>query len=214
MASWSQHLSAGGVYALTPESVNPDTLLNNVRQALAGGVGMLQYRHKSVQPESGRELAMALRELTREYQVPLIINDHVALASEVGADGVHLGRDDIGIEEARQHLPADCLIGVSCYNDLERAAALARLGADYLAFGSLYPSSTKPGAVRCSTQTLAEARGRFDLPIVAIGGINSRNVGQVAEAGADWVALINGLFDAADIEAAARTLKESLTAAT
>ena len=213
MSAWHDQLMAGGVYALTPVAPDRRSLLDQVRQALTGGVGMLQYRDKSVNTDERQRTAEALREMTREFGVPLIINDHVDLAVAVAADGVHLGVDDVTLAEAREQLPLDSIIGVSCYNDLQRAAALAAAGADYLAFGSLFPSGTKPEAVHCPDAVLTQARQRFDLPIVAIGGINIENAPKAIQAGAHWLAVIDGLFSAPDISIAAQTLKAATAAA-
>ncbi|MEN7520418.1 thiamine phosphate synthase, partial [Bordetella pertussis] len=148
--------------------------------------------------------------LCRELGVVFLVNDHWKLALDVGADGAHLGRDDADPATVRAQAGAGLLLGVSCYNDLRRADALLAAGADYVAFGTVFASPTKPEAVHAPLQTLTEARARVlacPAPrpaVVAIGGITPANVSQVAQAGADSAAVISGLFEAPDIQAAAR----------
>ncbi len=132
-----------------------------------------------------------------------IVNDSLDLAAAVDADGVHLGRDDADLRRARTALPGK-VIGISCYDDPARARAAADAGADYVAIGSMFPSSTKPGAVRAPLESLARARTGSGLPVAAIGGITVENAPRVVAAGADMLAVISALFDAADVRAAAR----------
>lgn len=189
-----------GLYAITPEGLEGAELLDDVARALSGGAEILQYRAKS---QAARETARVLVELCRSHGAFLIVNDDPELAAEVDADGVHLGRDDESIDRARRLIGPDRIIGVSCYNDLERAARLAAQGADYLAFGSMFPSPTKPDAVRCLPKVLTAARG-LGKPVVAIGGITLDHAPELIAAGADMLAVISDLFDAPDIEARAR----------
>jgi thiamine-phosphate pyrophosphorylase len=188
-----------GLYAITPESGETDLLLGQVAQALQGGIALLQYRRKARQ--SLRE-ALALAAQCRARGVPFIINDDVALALEAGADGVHLGRDDGEVAAARSKLKGK-MLGVSCYDSLAAARAAVAAGADYVAFGSVFASPTKPAAVRAPLGLFAEARG-LGVPLVAIGGITLQNAPQLIAAGADALAVISDLFDAADIAARAR----------
>src|SRR5262249_15833470 len=148
--------------------------------------------------------AKALRDLCRRSSAALIINDHVELARDVDADGVHVGQDDAAITHARAQLGCARIIGASCYNELERARLAQAHGADYVAFGSFFPSTVKPGAVRAPLTLLAQARAQIRLPIVAIGGISLANAPQLVAGGADAVAVISALFAAPDVEAAAR----------
>ncbi|MBY6204034.1 thiamine phosphate synthase [Halomonas denitrificans] len=188
------------LYLLTPDGLGRDELLRRCRAALAAGVDWLQYRAKAgADPETAR----LLRALTRETGARLIINDDPALARSVGADGVHLGRDDGSLAEARDRLGADALIGASCYDDLERAERLAAAGADYLAFGAVFASPTKPDAVRCPLDVLGRAR-RFGRPVVAIGGITADNAAEALAAGADRVAVLSDVFAAPDVAARVR----------
>lgn len=186
-----------GLYAITPAVAEAVEVLDYARQVLSGGAVVLQYRDKSSGPERLR-VALELRALCQQHNALLIINDDIKLASQSGADGVHLGRDDEALVQARERLGAEAVIGISCYNDLKRARDAATAGADYLAFGSVYPSGTKPDAVRCPLSLLDEARG-FGLPVVAIGGITLDNAPAVIRAGADMLAVIGDLATAADI---------------
>jgi thiamine-phosphate pyrophosphorylase len=179
-------------------------LLRQVRQALSGGAAILQYRNKSAGTSLQLEQATALRGLTCEFGIPFVVNDDVALAHQVNADGVHLGASDTGAKAARMVLGSHKIIGVSCYNRLSLAREAIASGADYVAFGSFFPSGVKPGAVKADTELLYQARTEFDVPLVAIGGITTLNGASLVDAGADALAVISALFGAADIQAAAQ----------
>lgn len=202
-----------GVYLLTPDWDDTARLLAVTEAALAAGVRALQYRHKQAPRTLALEQAAALRALTRAHGALLIVNDDARLARAVDADGVHIGRDDGAVEHARAHLVAGMSVGVSCYDRFDAAEVATAQGADYVAFGSVFASRTKPGAVRAPLSLLARARGlrRTDgrpPGTVAIGGIDADNIGQVAAAGAQAAALIAAIYDAADPFAAARRLIE------
>ncbi len=188
-----------GLYAITPDEPHTDILIDKVGQALRGGASALQYRNKTAGTALRLEQGRALAALCRAAGAAFIVNDDLALALELGADGAHLGADDGDLAEARRRLGQDKLLGVSCYDRVELAQAAAQAGADYLAFGSVFSSSIKPGAVRAPLAIFAEARRSFSLPLVAIGGITLQNAPQVFAAGADAVAVISALFDAGDI---------------
>ena len=192
------------LYVVTPDIAATALLLAATQAALAGGARLVQYRNKTAAENLRGEQASALRELCRRGGAAFIINDHVELAREIDADGVHVGADDASVAVARSRLGRGKIIGVSCYNDLSRAQSAAAQGADYVAFGSFFASSVKPGAVRAPLALLREARQRLRLPVVAIGGITLDNAGALIRAGADAVAVISALFDAPDIEIAAR----------
>lgn len=193
-----------GLYAITPEQADTARLLRQVRAALAGGAAVVQYRSKGRDVALQHEQASELIALCHAFGVPLIVNDSLRLADLSGADGVHLGREDGSLRQARIVLGAEKMIGMSCYNDLELALAAEAGGADYVAFGSFFPSATKPGAVAAPLDLLQEARKRLHVPIIAIGGITPENAPVLIEAGAAAIAVISGLFDAPDIELAAR----------
>ena len=175
------------------------------RAAIKGGARLLQLRDRA--GEKGPMLAVAtkLRELCAREGVLFIINDHLDLALATGADGLHLGQKDLPLKEARRLLPIDSLLGLSCHS-LEEAKWAEEAGADYIALGSIFPTTSKEKAVVIGVETLARARKAVSLPIVAIGGINQENVAQVLQAGARAVAVISAVLGPADIEAAARGL--------
>src|SRR5438128_726295 len=160
-----------GLYAVTPDVVETSGLVAKVAAAIAGGALAVQFRNKIASPSLQREQALALRAVCKAREVTFIINDDVDLAFDVGADGVHLGRDDATVAVARERLGSSRLIGASCYDSLQLAEAAVAAGADYIAFGSFFPSVVKPAAVRADVAMLAEAKARWPLPVVAIGGI-------------------------------------------
>lgn len=188
-----------GLYAITPDEARTEVLVRKVALALQGGASVVQYRNKTAGPELQREQGRALAALCRAEGAAFVINDNLALALELDADGVHLGGEDGDLAEARRRLGTDKLLGASCYDRMELAEAAVQAGVDYLAFGSVFSSVTKPGAVRAPLALFAEARRSFALPLVAIGGITLQNAHQVFAAGADAVAVISALFDADDI---------------
>ena len=183
-----------GLYAITPQGPG---LIEKAREALEGGVVLLQYRNKAARLSEANELAA----LARRYHVPLIVNDDVDLALEVGAQGVHLGRDDGDLAKARRKMKGK-ILGVSCYDDLEAARTAVRAGADYVAFGSVFASPTKPGAVRAPLGLFREGKS-LKVPLAAIGGITLENAPAVIAAGAGLLAVISDLFDAPDIRSRA-----------
>jgi thiamine-phosphate pyrophosphorylase len=192
-----------GLYAITPDEPDSALLAEKVRQALAGGVQALQYRSKLADARLKREQAGALAVMCRKARVPFIVNDDLMLALQLDADGVHLGGKDGDLAHARMLLGRGKLLGASCYDRIELALAAARAGADYVAFGSVYGSGTKPAAVRAPLALFAEARSQISLPLVAIGGITLQNAREVYAAGADALAVIGAIFDATDIAASA-----------
>lgn len=199
----SERARLRGLYAVTPEMADTPRLVALVRGALAGGAALVQYRAKALDEARALEQARALAAICRAAGVPLIVNDSVELALAAGADGVHLGRDDGDAARARQRLPRG-IIGVSCYADVGRARDAARAGADYVAVGSVFPSSTKPSAVHAPLALLRDAAKASALPVAAIGGITPDNARLAIDAGADMVAVISAIFDAPDVEGAAR----------
>lgn len=202
-----------GLYAITPESADTADLQRRVQQALQGGARIVQYRSKSADAALRLSQAQALRALTSEHGVTFIVNDDAQLALAVDADGVHLGATDGEIAAARALLGADRLIGASCYNQLALAREATQAGADYVAFGAFFVSSTKPEAVVAQPALLREARRELAVPVVAIGGITAANGAQLVQAGADALAVITALFEAADVELAARELATLFTQA-
>lgn len=192
-----------GLYVITEDrQLGPDRLVASVEAALRGGARLVQYRDKSGDHARRLAEARALAAICRTFAVPLLINDDVELAVAAAADGVHLGRDDPDPAGARARLPTGSLIGVSCYDRFELARAAAANGADYIAFGSFFPSPTKPHAVRAHTELLRRARRELRLPTVAIGGISPENGAALVQAGADMLAVVSAVFAASDVTAA------------
>lgn len=194
-----------GLYAIS-DGPRAD-LVDACAAALAGGARVLQYRDKTTDAPRRLQEARALRAVCARHGVPLIVNDDVELALAAGADGVHLGEHDPDPSQARARLGTRAIIGVSCYDSLERARRFAAAGADYLAFGAFFASSTKPQA-RAATPELLRAAKAFGRPLVAIGGITHDNAPILIEAGADALAVISALFGARDVRAAARRFSD------
>ena len=191
-----------GLYAITPDGVARDELEKQVDAALRGGARLVQYRDKTHDAAQRHGIAQALRALCQSHGARLIINDDVRLALAVGADGVHLGAHDGDLAQARQALGADKLLGASCYADFELARHALAAGADYVAFGAVHPSPTKPHAVRAPLELFARCQAELrDLGIAscAIGGITLANAPALIDAGADLIAVISDLFNAPDI---------------
>jgi thiamine-phosphate pyrophosphorylase len=199
-----------GLYALTPDLADTAALVAKVAAALDGGAAAIQYRNKSAPDALRREQGRALAQLCAVRKRLFIVNDDAAIASEVGADGVHIGAEDGAIGHARECLGPAALVGVSCYDEWARARAAVDAGADYVAFGSFFASATKPAARHADPALLVRARSLL-VPVVAIGGITSRNAASLIAAGAGAVAVIDAVFvhdDPAMITRAARAIAD------
>lgn len=197
--------SCRGLYAITDALLIPDDRLTAaVEQAILGGARLIQYRDKSRDAMRRLAQARALNALCQRHAVPLIVNDDVELAVQIGAAGVHIGRDDPALVTARARLGETALIGVSCYDRLDLALDAERVGADYVAFGAVFPSPTKPTEIRAPLDLLREARAALRVPIVAIGGITPDNAPLLLAAGVDALAVVSAVFAQSDIQAAAR----------
>jgi thiamine-phosphate pyrophosphorylase len=194
-----------GLYAITPDELDAERLAGLVARALEGGVDWLQFRVKGGAPARREDLAARIKALCDAAGVPLVVNDDVDLALAIGAAGVHVGRDDGDPAAIRARIGPDRVLGVSCYDDLARARSMLGV-ADHVGFGSVFASPTKPQAVRAPLALFGQARA-MGLPAVAIGGIDRSNAHLPIEAGADAVAVINGLFGADDVGGAARALR-------
>ena len=193
-----------GLYAIADTQYLDDKrLLPAVGEALAGGARIIQYRDKKHVAADRARQATELASLCRQHGALFIINDDVELAKQVQAAGVHLGREDASLAQARAQLGPEAIIGVSCYNDLARAVKAQAEGADYVAFGSFFPSRTKPQAVRAGLELLCEAKQKLRIPVVAIGGITHENGAHLLAAGANALAVIEGVFGQDDVRAAA-----------
>jgi thiamine-phosphate pyrophosphorylase len=195
-------LPARGLYAITADTAAGD-LSTQVAAAIRGGAVIVQYRRKHLARAAALEELAALRTLCTATGTLLIVNDDIDLAIASAADGVHLGRDDGDWEAYAGRADRPLLLGVSCYNDPGLAQVAAARGADYVAFGSFFASDTKPEARPCSLDTLRAARAALRVPIVAIGGITPENGASLVRAGADFLAVISGIFAQPSIESAA-----------
>lgn len=194
-----------GLYVLTDERLGT-ALIPTVRAAIEGGARLVQYRDKSNDAARRWREAQALRALTAAAGVLFLINDDVALAKTVAADGVHLGRGDDSLQTARGVLGEQAVIGISCYNDWSRAAAAVAAGASYLAFGAFFPSQTKPDASVAEPALLTRARAAWDVPLCAIGGITAENASPLRAAGADMLAVISAVLYAPEVTQAAQAI--------
>jgi len=199
-----------GLYAITPcssiQSLSTEELLTRTRQVLEGGARIIQYREKFHPPELQQEQASKIKLLCEEYGVTLLINDDIALAELVEADGVHLGQEDASLREARRRLGRAAIIGISCYNRLDLASQAEEEGADYVAFGRFFPSSSKPDAVQADLELLKQALSELSIPVTCIGGITPDNAKLLVSAGADMLAVIEGVFGAQNITDASRQI--------
>lgn len=195
-----------GLYAITSEAICADTatLLAAAEGALAGGARLLQYRDKWNRAEQRAQNAHMLLGLCHEHGALFIVNDDVELALACGADGVHVGNTDASLTSTRERLGAQAVIGVSCAGSIERALAAQAGGASYVAFGRFFDSRTKPNAPGSEPSLLDAAKPRLRIPVCAIGGVTPHNASYLIARGADMVAAVDGIFGAADIEAAAR----------
>lgn len=189
-----------GLYAVTPDEADTDLLLAKVEAALQGGISMLQYRNKLADPKLQTQQARAILPLCRQYQVPFIINDSVKLCLTLDADGVHIGAEDGNLKEIRTRIGKYKILGASCYDRFDLALAAQQAGADYVAFGACFASSTKPNAPVANLSLFDQARTQLTIPAVAIGGITLTNAPQVIAAGADSLAVINAIFNATDVK--------------
>lgn len=184
-----------GLYAITDTAKhNTEVMLTKTEEILRAGAKILQFRNKQADKDKRITEAEQLIDLCQQFSVPLIINDDIELAIQVGADGVHLGKNDLSITEARTKLGNNMMIGCSCYNDLDRAHNAVNAGADYIAFGAFYSSPSKPDAIRATPDIIQKAKQQFNLPVVAIGGITPENGQALIDAGADMLAVISGLY--------------------
>ena len=186
-----------GLYLIVDAaSIDSSEIISKTQEVLSAGTKIIQYRDKINKSSYKLKIAEQLRKLTNQYQSLLIVNDDVALAGSIEADGVHLGKDDMEIEHARKSLGKDKIIGASCYADFENAKHVIDASADYIAFGSFFPSPTKPHAPRAKIELLEKAKQTYSTPVCAIGGITAENAPDLVQAGADMIAVISSVFSA------------------
>lgn len=191
-----------GLYVVTPDWPDTDRLAAAVRDAIAGGAVLVQYRNKAADRLLRHRQAGALQRICVDAGVPLVINDDLDIAIEIGAAGAHVGRDDDRAHDARGILGAGRLLGVSCYNQIARVDDAIAAGADIVGIGAMFGSATKPAALRAPLGLLGEARSRGAM-VAAIGGISLENAPELIRAGADLLAVISDLFENSDVAARA-----------
>ncbi|RLA20911.1 MAG: thiamine phosphate synthase [Gammaproteobacteria bacterium] len=190
----SVELPKRGLYAITGEFKSHHQLIDDVGLAIQGGAVMIQYRDKKNALPDQREIAKQLLTLCNQHATPLIINDNIELAKTVGAHGVHLGKSDCDLAQAKACLPEKAIIGISCYNTIQSAIEAEENGASYIAFGRFFPSKSKPGASTAKLETLTHAKQLISIPVTAIGGITADNASSLLQAGADLLAVIDAVF--------------------
>ncbi len=198
------------LYAVTDRAwVGRQTLLEQIEDALKGGVTLVQLREKNLEEEAFLQEAIQVKELCRRYHVPLIINDNVTVALKSGADGVHVGIEDAPVAEIRRQTGKAFLIGATA-KTIQQAQLAEASGADYLGVGAVFPSPTKQSALRITNEQLNEICASVSIPAVAIGGINRDNLSQLKGSRIDGVAVVSALFAAEDIKVAAEQLKQEV----
>lgn len=200
------------LYAVTDRSEDTtETLYEQVKVAIAGGVTMVQLREKNLDEDELVREALELKKLCHSYNVPLIINDNVDAAIKSGADGVHVGMEDMPVAEIRKRVGRDFIIGATA-KTVEQAKEAERAGADYLGVGAIFPSPTKSNAIRITNEQLKEIVLSVKIPVVAIGGINLENVLELRNSGINGIAVVSAIFSSENIEAAAVKLREKAEA--
>ena len=198
------------LYAVTDRTWADDvTLMEQVKQALDGGITFLQLREKKLSEEEFIKEAQEMKKLAQEYKIPFVINDNIKVALEVDADGVHIGQVDMSVQEARKLLGEDKIIGVSAHN-VKEAVKAQKGGADYLGVGAVCATSTKKDANVVSKEEIKKIKEAVDIPIVAIGGIKQDNIKTLQGTGVDGVAVVSAIFAAKDITKAAKELLKSV----
>ena len=195
------------LYAVTDRTwVKDTTLMDQVKEALEGGITFLQLREKHLSKEEFIKEAREMKELSKEYKVPFVINDNIEVALAVDADGVHIGQDDMSVEEARKLLGEDKIIGVSAHN-VEEAIKAQKGGADYLGVGAVCATSTKKDANVVSKEEIKKICHTVEIPVVAIGGIKKENIKTLEVTDVDGVAVVSAIFAAKDIKKDTKQLR-------
>ena len=197
------------LYAVTDRSwTGKQTLLEQIDDALAGGVTLIQLREKNLADDEFLAEAIKARKLCHRYGVPLIINDNLNVALKSDADGIHVGHDDMPISEIRKTVGEGFIIGATA-KTIEQAVSAERDGANYLGVGAVFPSSTKENALRITNDELRAICSAVEIPSVAIGGITLENLSQIKGCGVSGIAVVSAIFAQEDITLAARTLKQA-----
>ena len=201
-------LSNRGIYAITDcANTTEQELLEKSEAILKTGISLFQYRNKTSNQQKKKELAQELQSLCHQYNTPFIVNDDVLLAKDISADGIHLGKDDDDISLAREVIGSR-IIGISCYNNINRAIAAEKAGANYIAFGAFFPSVTKPDAKKADIALVKLAKSQLTIPVVAIGGITPENGKQLIDVNIDYLAVISGLYSASDTISATQSYND------
>ncbi|MBK8095030.1 MAG: thiamine phosphate synthase [Verrucomicrobiaceae bacterium] len=199
------------LYGILDLGYVPETDIERITAALCtGGIDLLQLRAKKASPQQVEHLARRMQTVLRDFDVPLIINDHLAVAAQIGSEGVHVGQDDDAIARARQITGATCIIGKSTHSLAQAIAAQAE-GADYIGFGPLYATGTKPDYTPIGLADIAEAHRQVNLPIYCIGGVNAARLDEILTAGAQRIVVVSAFLTAPDIAAEVQQLKTLLT---
>lgn len=202
-------MSLKGIYAITDEILTPiQTILAQVEAALEGGISLLQYRNKTARDEEIETICVHLHHLCRLYNVPFIIDDRPYLAEKIGVEGLHIGKDDIALRDARTIFTKG-FIGVSCYGSIKKALEAQNEGADYVAFGSFFPSPTKPNSGIVSMSVLRKAKEALSIPVCAIGGIDIVNIHEIAASNPDMISVVSAVWEG-NIERNIKQLKQGM----
>lgn len=184
-----------GLYAITDEILTPnESVCDQAKEALEAGVKILQYRNKSAKDAEVKEICRALQDLCKEYNALFIIDDRPHLAAAIGADGLHIGKDDMPLSQARDIFP-NGIIGVSCYGSVKKALEAQAEGSNYVAFGSFFPSPTKPHSGIVNKSVVSKAKESLEIPVCVIGGINVSNINEMVALRADMISVVNAVFD-------------------
>ena len=200
-----------GLYILTSSQTHSHQYWPEfVEQSILGGASVIQLREKKLSDEDLLPYALSIQDICKTYNIPFIVNDRITLARQIKADGVHIGMYDNPLRRTREYLGNRYLIGVSCYKNLHSAILAQKMGADYVAFGSVFPSSTKKFAPRCPLSVIRKAKNILDIPICAIGGINLQNIHHIITARANLMATTHSVFDARDPKTAANKLYQQV----
>ncbi len=200
-----------GIYAITDELLTPpESIVSQVERALKAGAKIIQFRDKT-RPDSLVEVTcMELQRLCIEHDALFIIDDRAELVASIGADGLHIGKDDIPLDQARAIVGQNAVIGVSCYGSLHKAAKAQQEGADYVAFGSFFPSPTKPGSNVVDKALIERAKSQLQIPVCVIGGINADNIDQLTPYGPDMYSMVSGVFGDDAIEENMKKIQSKL----
>ncbi|KXW55886.1 thiamine phosphate synthase [Ferrovum sp. PN-J185] len=208
-----KHATPSGLYAITPESFGFNQLIEWAECLLAHRVQWFQYRRKQLSKQQMLDEAQILNQLITHHDGHLIINDHVDLATEINAHGVHLGASDLTLTELQERFPSHRLmVGASCYNSLELAVEAQHKGADYVAFGSVFASQTKPQAVLAPLHLFSESQTLLTIPTVAIGGINLDNASVILNTGVTAIAVVQALSNLTTLESTVQQFQQLIEA--